>query len=55
VAVAAEDDSGLKSSITVVDAKDIFPANKKFNVLIRLLDERVATDNNRFFLYNFFV
>jgi hypothetical protein len=40
--------SGMKSSGIYVPTNGATPANKKFSVVIRLLDERIASETNRF-------
>jgi hypothetical protein len=49
-AVVIDADSGMKISRISVPTNGAIPVNKKFNLVIRLLDKRIASPNNRFFL-----
>jgi hypothetical protein len=41
-------DSGMKSSKLTVSIDGITPANNKFSLVIRMLDEQIASETNRF-------
>jgi hypothetical protein len=44
-------DSGMKYSLINVPINGANPGNKKFYVVIRLLDERITSENNRFIIF----